>query len=346
MSKHAGSFNISVIGSFNVDMVTRTDRVPEAGETVLANSFTTGLGGKGANQAVAARRLSPDNASVKFVGAVGDGSFGQEFIEAFKKEHIDTSSIKVFKDVSSGTAVILVDERSGQNRILVAPGANDKVTGDEEWVSTKEDEYFAGYGDIAMFQLETPFEAVMSHVERASSQGALVILNPSPARQLPEYVLKSISCLVMNETEATLLSGHSLPIEGENYNIPQLLPHLDSLSKSFIEKGVSTVIITLGASGSYFITRSDIKDGKVGEHVPAHPAKVVDTTAAGDTFVGAFAASLGQSLRTETDKSADLSHDRLLEAVRYGSKAAAKTVEKKGAQSSIPFLKDLSADHS
>ena len=175
------AFRIAVVGSLNVDMVTRTEKIPEGGETVTAKSFTIGWGGKGANQAVAARRLGLETqghhytCDVKMVGAVGDDDFGSQILESLKKDGIDTSAIKKLKDYSTGTATILVEESTGENRILVTPGANAALTSDSEWLAKNPNETFDGYGDICLFQLENPLNAVLGHIRKAHESWCKVV---------------------------------------------------------------------------------------------------------------------------------------------------------------------------
>jgi ribokinase len=167
---------ITVIGSLNVDMVTVTSRIPEGGETILAKSFSSGWGGKGANQAVAAARLSEKGESststlVRMIGAVGDDAFGSAMLESLQDDGIDITGIRTVPGVSTGAATVLVEERSGENRILVTPGANATLKWNEDLVGTQ------GYGDVAIFQLETPMKVVLAHTAKAHAAGTQVSLH-------------------------------------------------------------------------------------------------------------------------------------------------------------------------
>jgi ribokinase len=359
------SFRIVVVGSLNVDMVTRTEKIPEGGETVTAKSFAIGWGGKGANQAVAAQRLGikvpgleqENLCVVKMIGAVGDDDFGKQMLESLKKDGIDTSAVKKLKDYTTGTATILVEEKTGQNRILVTPGANSALTDDDDWLSRDPKEVVDAYGDVCLFQLENPLNAVLGHIRKAHASSCKVvslcaikylfytylrkvIFNPAPAVPLPDDVYKCIHYLIVNETEAEILSNRRFGgmSDGLKKDLPSsVIDELNEIAKIFIQKGVRVVIITLGSAGVFFTSAYAIEHGVKGTYVPALKAKVVDTTAAGDTFVGACAVSLAQAYGIRSERAESFDHDSAGRAVRFGQFAAAKTVEKQGAQSSIPF---------
>ncbi|KAK4622059.1 Ribokinase [Fulvia fulva] len=311
---------VSVIGSLNIDVVTRTSRVPAAGETLAAISFDTGFGGKGANQAVAAARLAGEDVNVRMVGQVGDDNFGKDWFEVLEKEGIDSTGVRKLKDGKTGVANIIVEEETGENRILFTANANYAFpeTQDPSWDLVSE-------GQIVVFQLELPLNVVLHNLALAHSAGKRVILNPAPASPLPQSAYANIDTLILNETESSILAGPS-------HQPPDQSPSsLLELSKHFLSLGVrDTVIITLGAKGLVYATASG-KDG----HMAAYKAKAVDTTAAGDTFVGAYAVQRAKGLSQDFDYGA---------ALQFATLAASKTVERKGAMAAIPYLKELQVE--
>ncbi|ESZ98593.1 hypothetical protein SBOR_1043 [Sclerotinia borealis F-4128] len=320
---------ITVIGSLNTDLVTLTPRVPSGGETITATSFKTGPGGKGANQAVACARLSrPNPAStpsytsdvlIKMIGAVGDDEFGPSLISSLKDSLIDTTSIQTIPFQSTGVAVILVESESGENRILLSPGANHSL---QPSAFTHPTTLGTPHPSLLVLQLEIPIPAVLQILATAQKANIPVLLNPAPAVPLPLEAYPSITHLILNETEAAILSSRSISVVED--------PSFDwrTITNEFLSRGVKTVIVTLGSKGAIFAT------GDVYEHVPAEEnVKVVDTTAAGDTFVGAYAVELVRNV--------DADADVMLAAVAKACKAAARTVEKEGAQSAIPWADEV-----
>ncbi|KAK6604854.1 ribokinase [Botrytis cinerea] len=328
---------ITVIGSLNTDLVTLTPRVPTGGETLTATSFSTGPGGKGANQAVACARLSrPNPASapshtsdvlVKMIGAVGDDEFGPSLISSLKNSLIDTTSIQTIPAQSTGVAVILVESSSGENRILLSPGANHRPSS----LSTP-------LPSLLVLQLEIPLETVLQILSLASSLSIPVLLNPAPAVLLPDSAYPSITHLILNESEAAILTSRSVSAVED--------PSFDwrIVTDEFLGRGVKTVIVTLGSKGAILATPQTYT------HIPAESnIKVVDTTAAGDTFVGAYAVDLVRhtspsafSSTASATQPTDQDQDQiLLSAVRKACKAAARTVEKEGAQSAIPWADEI-----
>ncbi|WP_282354489.1 ribokinase [Pseudomonas sp. PS01303] len=298
--------NVVVIGSLNVDLVTRAPRLPVGGETLIGHSFATVSGGKGANQAVAAARLG---AQVAMVGCVGNDDYGVQLRDALLAEQIDCQAVSVVED-SSGVALIVVDDNS-QNAIVIVAGANGAMT---PAVIDQFDAVLQA-AEVVICQLEIPDATVGHALKRARALGKTVILNPAPAsRPLPADWFTAIDYLIPNESEATALSG--LPVDS--------LESAEKAASHLIAMGAGKVIITLGAQGSLFA------NGQSFEHFPAPKVKAVDTTAAGDTFVGGFAAALA------TGKSE-------AEAIRYGQIAAALSVTRAGAQPSIPTQSDVQA---
>jgi ribokinase len=298
--------NVVVIGSLNMDLVTRAPRLPAGGETLIGHSFATVSGGKGANQAVAAARLG---AQVAMVGCVGNDDYGVQLRDALLAEQIDCQAVSTVED-SSGVALIVVDDNS-QNAIVIVAGANGAMTAA---VIDRFDAVLKG-ADVIICQLEIPDATVGHALKRARALGKIVILNPAPAsRPLPADWFAAIDYLIPNESEASALSG--LPVDS--------LETAEVAASQLIAMGAGKVIITLGAQGSLFA------NGKGFEHFPAPKVKAVDTTAAGDTFVGGFAAALANG-KSEA------------EAIRYGQIAAALSVTRAGAQPSIPTRSDVQA---
>ncbi|KAF2729259.1 Ribokinase-like protein [Polyplosphaeria fusca] len=321
---------ISVIGSLNVDLVTRTPRIPVAGETLTSDSFTMGFGGKGANQAVACARLSRTKAQattslsaacggdveVRMVGALGDDAFAGGFLESLKKDGVRVEGVRVLEGRQSGTATILVESGSGQNRILFCPGANYEV-GDGDLVGEEV--------DVVLFQLELPVDVVLRNMRTARDKGVETIINPAPAIPLPEEAYKGLGHLIVNETEASILSGIENPTDW------------NEVAAIFFKRGVNNVIITLGGDGVFYHTAQRHSESQPGKVVLANKVPVVDTTAAGDTFVGAYTVAVARSkagLDTEFDLDA---------VVAYANRAASLTVQRAGAQSSIPWVDEVPA---
>ncbi|WP_438301234.1 ribokinase [Pseudomonas sp. NMS19W] len=298
--------NVVVIGSLNMDLVTRAPRLPRGGETLIGHSFATVPGGKGANQAVAAARLG---AQVSMVGCVGNDDYGVQLREALLAEQIDCQAVSVVED-SSGVALIVVDDNS-QNAIVIVAGANGSMT---PAVIDQFDAVLQA-ADVIICQLEIPDATVGHALKRGRELGKTVILNPAPAsRPLPADWFSTIDYLIPNESEAAALSG--LPVDS--------LESAEKAAAQLISMGAGNVIVTLGAQGALFASGSGY------QHFPAPKVKAVDTTAAGDTFVGGFAAALAVG-KTE------------VEAIRFGQIAAALSVTRAGAQPSIPTSSDVQA---
>ena len=295
--------SILVIGSSNTDMTAKTQELPRPGETVLGGVFTMGPGGKGANQAVAAQRLG---GNVKFICKVGKDMFGDNAIAQYEKEGLDTTGI-LRSDLPSGVALIYVDSHA-ENCIVVASGANGDITEADIEASRKDIENCG----ILLLQLESPIPAVLKAAQIAHKAGATVVLNPAPACPLPEEIFKSIDLFIPNETELSTFSGIPVTCKEE----------AEQAAAAMQAKGVGKLIVTMGSKGAL------ICEGGPATFVPAHKVKAVDTTAAGDTFCGALcvAISEGKSLK---------------EAAEFACAASALTVQKMGAQNSIPYRKDL-----
>ncbi|ROM79223.1 ribokinase [Pseudomonas brassicacearum] len=297
---------VVVVGSLNMDLVTRAPRLPRGGETLIGESFSTIPGGKGANQAVAAARLG---AQVSMVGCVGSDAYGQELRGALLAEGIDCQAVGIV-DGSSGVALIVVDDNS-QNAIVIVAGANGALTPD---VLDSVDEVLQG-ADVIICQLEVPDATVGHALKRGRELGKTVILNPAPASHaLPADWYAYVDYLIPNESEAAVLSG--LAVDS--------LETAEAAATHLIAAGAGKVIVTLGAQGLIFANGSSF------EHFPAPRVKAVDTTAAGDTFVGGFAAALA-------------SGENEVDAIRFGQVAAALSVTRAGAQPSIPTLLEVQA---
>ncbi|RRV05248.1 ribokinase [Pseudomonas sp. v388] len=296
---------IVIVGSLNMDLVIRAQRLPRPGETLAGDTFGTMPGGKGANQAVAAARLG---ASVAMIGCVGEDAYGTQLRDALLAEQIDCQGLTTVDGVSTGIASIVVDAAS-QNAIVIVAGANGALTPE---VVERFDGLLAD-ARIVICQLEVPTETVRHTLARARQLGKTVILNPAPVTApLPADWYPMIDYLIPNEGEAQALTGLTVDSPAAAEQAAALL----------LAAGVGSVIITLGERGT---VRANA-DGC--EHLPATVVKALDTTAAGDTFVGGFAAALADG-RDE------------LAAIRFGQAAAALSVTRAGAQPSIPTFAEL-----
>jgi ribokinase len=291
---------IVVLGSVNMDLVVALPHLPRPGETVAGERIQTFPGGKGANQAVAAARLGGD---VKMVGRVGFDAFGDTLIHALGSDRVETSRIQRDADEPTGAALILV-ERGGQNMIAVAPGANARVgTAEVELVAKCLDS-----DSVLVLQLEIPLPAVEAATQAARRVGARVILNAAPAAALPAELLCAVGVLVVNEIEASALFGR--PVETHD--------EAAAAGRAALAVGVAAAVVTLGAAGAVLV---DAASGL--SHIEAFQVTAVDTTAAGDAFVGALALALARGAA-------------LFDAVRLGAAAGAAAATHPGAQSSLP----------
>jgi len=260
---------IVVIGSANIDLTTFTDQFPRPGETIFGRDFSLGFGGKGANQAVAARNCGAD---VAMIARVGDDMFGEATVHNFKSLGIDTSHVLMTPGVSTGVAPIFV-ESSGQNRILVVKGANDRLTPEDIYAA---ENVMLG-ADIVVFQLEIPLATTMTGLKFAKAHGIRTIFNPAPAQPLDLQDAGFADYVIPNENEAEILSG--MPVRN--------LEDARQCARKLLDGGLSRLIITLGANGALFGT--DL-------HVAAFPVEPVDTSGAGDAFIGSLAVFLSNGL--------------------------------------------------
>lgn len=295
---------ILVIGSLNTDMVIQTEKIPTAGETVLGGEFFMNTGGKGANQAVAAARLG---GKVIFIGKVGDDIFGQKSIQSLKEEGIETTFVGIASEVSSGVAMITVDKK-GENAIVVAPGANYRLNIED--IEKSSEPFYAG--DLIVLQMEIPIQTVEHIIVKAKSLEKKVILNPAPAQKLNADLLRGLYMITPNETEAEVLTGIKIGDEATATAAAQCL----------LDKGVETVIITLGERGAL------VKTQNVCAIIPSPRVEAVDTTAAGDTFNGALAVALSEG-------------KDILAATAFACRAASIAVTRKGAQISMPYRHEV-----
>jgi ribokinase len=296
---------VVIVGSLNMDLVTRAPRLPRGGETLAGHSFVTVPGGKGANQAVAAARLG---ARVAMIGCVGEDAYGAQLRAGLVAEGIDCQAVTSIAGEPSGIATIVVDDHS-QNTIIVVAGSNGHLSP----AVVERFDALLGQADILVCQLEIPMATVAHVLARGKALGKTVILNPAPAHQaLPADWYPLIDYLIPNESEAALLTG--LPVDS--------LATAEAAAAVLLAAGAGKVIVTLGAQGSLFAT----PDGS--RHFPARAVQALDTTAAGDTFVGGFAAALAKG-QSEA------------QAIAFGQAAAALSVTRAGAQPSIPTLSEV-----
>lgn len=297
---------IVVVGSVNTDLVIRVPRLPAPGETIAGSDFRVLPGGKGANQAVAAARQRAD---VHFVGAVGDDDFGARQRLSLAQEGIDLTHLATVGGAATGVAMIAVDAQ-GQNAIVLSEGANGAVSLQQiEAAAT-----LIGSADLLLCQLETPLPAVAHAIEIANAHGVITMLNPAPARPLSPALLSRLSYLLPNETEAGLLTG--VPVGDLQCTL--------RAAQQLRAAGARQVLVTLGAQGVLVPL-----DGGFSLE-PAITVPVVDTTGAGDTFVGCFAVAIAEGRD-------------LVEAVREAQRAAAFKVMRMGAQAAIPRRDELQA---
>lgn len=285
-----------------MDLVVETDRYPEEGETIIGGKFEQIPGGKGANQALAAAKLGGD---VEFIGAAGDDSFAPKLIESLKKGGVITENVFTAEGVSTGVAVIAV-EKNGENRIIVSPGANHEL--DSQKINSIKEKIKEA--EVLLLQLEIPMETIEEIVKIAAEGETKIILDPAPAAELSKDVLAEIDYLLPNEGELELLLKD------------QKLKSREEKIKYLIESGVKNILVTEGEKGVNFY------NSEVQIHQDAFIVNAVDTTAAGDVFAGAFAAEL-------------IKESELEKILKYASAAAACSVTKLGAQSSMPDLEEL-----
>lgn len=300
MTKHS----VLVVGSSNTDMIIKVQRIPKPGETILGGEFATAAGGKGANQAVGAARAG---GQVTLIACLGPDVFGDQALAGLVADGINVQHVVRHATSPSGVALIFVGQ-DGENSIAVASGANNLLSP----ADVRQAAAAFREASVVVLQLETPLETVMAAAELAVAAGARVILNPAPARALPDELLRQVYLLTPNESEAQLLTGVAIDSEVAAARAAELL----------LARGVQNVVITMGAQGA----RLAGKEGRT--FVPAYEVKAVDSTGAGDIFNGTLAVALAEG-------------KPLVEAVQFASAAAAISVTGLGAQSSAPTRKEI-----
>ncbi len=297
---------ISVFGSFVVDLMFRVPKLPTKGETLKAYTFKIGPGGKGGNQAVAARRAG---AEVSMITKVGKDSFGEIGLDNFRKEGINIQF--VFQDDAYPTAVasIYVDDKTGDNQIVIEMGACERITAEEVELARENIES----ADVLITQLEANLDATEKAIDIANKQGVVVILNPAPAQSLSDELLKKIDILTPNETEAEILC--------ENIKVKNVSDAKEA-AKQLLNRGVKTVILTLGEKGAYLFN----KDTEC--YIEALKVDVVDTTGAGDAYNGGLAAALAEG-------------KDVIEAAKFANVVGALSVTKIGTAPSMPYRDEI-----
>jgi ribokinase len=290
---------VVVVGSLNMDLVIRSARIPQPGETILGGEFHSIPGGKGANQAVGTARLG---AHVSMVGRVGDDAFGNQLLKNLSADGIDHTFVLRDGTSATGVALIVVDD-AGQNTIVVASGANMRLSPSDVDAAAA---VFAT-ADALLLQLESPLQTVIHAAKLARAHGVTVILNPAPARPLPQELLTLVDVLVPNESETSLLTG--MPVAN--------LDEAVAASAALHQAGVGTVILTLGERGAL------LAEERATRVLPAFEVEPLDTTAAGDAFLAGLAVALAEGRNPD-------------EAVRWGNAAGALATTRLGAQTSLP----------
>ena len=299
---------VCVLGSMNMDLVLKVNNLPQVGETILSKSFEKISGGKGANQAVAAKRSGAD---VTMISKIGIDENGRILKGKLEDDNIDVKFVFEDKKEETGMAIIMVNE-NGNNSIIVVPGSN---------MTIKEEEIDASIealkkSDILISQFETPEDMTLRAFKKAKELGKLTILNPAPAKKIDENLLRVTDIIVPNETEAELITGIKVTT----------LEDAKRAGEAFLEYGVTFAIITLGSKGAAVIGNDFC------ELVPAYKVNAIDTTAAGDSFIGGLSSKLDVK---------NINKENLLKAVDFGNRVSSLAVQRKGAQPSIPYLKEV-----
>jgi ribokinase len=295
---------ITVIGSLNMDLVTYVTRLPQIGETIIGQDFKQIPGGKGANQTDAIAKL---RVPVRMLGGVGADAMGETLLTSLRQDGVDISQIEQFEDCSTGIATITVDG-VGNNCIVVTPGANYRFLAE----NVQRMKTVIDASDIVVTQLEIPVETVRYSLELAKKLGKTTILNPAPACALDDALLSRVDLLIPNETELEFLSGDPLHTEAD----------IVAAARRLIDRGVKEVIVTLGEKGCIYVNFEGSRSFK------AYQVDVVDTTAAGDSFIGGLAVALSEGKGIEA-------------AISFAMAVAALAVTKKGAQSSLPYRDEV-----
>ncbi len=295
---------IVVVGSSNVDLIVKAERIPQPGETVMGGDFLMVCGGKGANQAITVHRMGGD---VTFVTRIGEDMFGDRLLRQYASEGLDTNYVVRDSDSASGVAIISVDA-SGENCIVVAPGANDRLSVADIESARSQIET----ADFVLMQMEIPMEVIRYVKDMAVKAGVKVVLNPAPAARLDEDMLRGLYMITPNESECSLLTG--LPVGDES--------EAEKAAGVLLDKGVENVIVTLGSRGALIKSRTECLT------VPARRVCAVDTTAAGDVFNGSVVVALAEGRSIE-------------QAVRIATVASSVSVTRMGAQPSVPIRAEV-----
>ncbi len=295
--------NIVIVGSLNLDFIVRVARAPQRGETIPGSQFMTLPGGKGANQACAVGRLAQPNTAV-MIGSIGQDVYGQQLLESLRACGVDNHYVRGTLEAATGIALILV-EASGQNQIVVVPGANDCLR-----PSDVIEALAAVGGSHLLLQLETPLETVTAAAAHARDLGMTVILDPAPAREAPAELLRNVDILTPNESEALALVGAAA---GDHI----ALADAPDVARKLLALGPRQVILKLGGQGAF------LADGERERHFPARPVEAKDTTAAGDCFNGALATALAEGATLDA-------------AIAFANVAASIAITRIGAQASLP----------
>lgn len=296
---------IVVLGSFIVDLMARTPHLPSRGETVKGSAFTLGPGGKGSNQAIACKRTGGD---VQFITKVGKDEFGKLALNTFKKENISTDNVFIDEKLSTGAALIMVDEESSENEIVVTLGACENLT--SENINTCEN--IIKESDLLLIQLETNVDAVEKVIKIAHDNNVKVILNPAPIQNISEDVLKLVNIITPNEVEAGILTNMTIKSEQDASKAAKILQ----------EKGIENIIITLGSKGVF------VKSNDEEKFIKSYKVKAIDTTGAGDAFNGGFVTALSEG-------------NDIFHSAHFGNAVAALSVTKIGTSVSMPSRKEV-----
>lgn len=297
---------VFVYGSINMDLVMRTKYLPKKGETVIGYGFIENQGGKGANQAVACAKLG---CNTHFIGAVGDDYYGKKLIDSVSSYGVNTYSVQTIKGVPSGKCIIITSDEDKDNMLVIEMGANEHI---DPVYANKHLRDNSAAGDIFVAQLETNIDDLLKVSKRAKEYGLYTILNPAPARDVDKELFKYFDLVIPNETEAEKITGITI---NNNDDIKKTYERFKAL-------GVKELIITLGANGSVYLKDNYMK------RFGAYQAVAIDTTSAGDTFIGALSSKLSEGLSIE-------------EAIPFASMCSSITVSRRGAAVSIPTLEEV-----
>ena len=300
---------ISVLASINVDLVVEVEHFPKPGETIKSDGIEKHFGGKGANQAIAARRVG---AKVNILGKVGQDELGKEYISHFNENDISTNNILCSDNKSTGQAIINID-KNGENNIIVVSGANSGLSNEDVDVFCEKLEET----DVAISQFEVPLNVTEKFLKLAKEKKCITVLNPAPAQKIPESLNSYVDISIPNENELKMITDHEV----------DTMEQIEQAARDIIQNGIPYIIVTLGENGTLIVSDTESL------HIPAKRVHAIDTTAAGDTFIGAFSYKMAEAK--------EINMYTLKESAEFATKASALTVQKKGAQASIPYMKDI-----